>query len=623
VGLALGAGLDCRSNGQPTDANHTTPKAASEKRPHRKPFFWRPSNAKLTFRGLTMLLGFAIGSKLAAEVLTATPDVIIESFTAAGRSQALTLQPLPAGGGKPGAVPVQTYASLRIPLSAQALDFRIGPNAELPVEPSRMRFRLEGWDEDWRDPEGFMWLTVRFLDENGQRISDASLPRAGQSPGWTGDPTQSVFRRYAETVVPPTRTRQMQLLLASGGGGRTVGAWLVKSLRVVVPGGDNRTERVLLDEQVELGDDLDKPQGVPQGWRREGTHTRATQVFTFGPPNPGHAFALIDDDMRASGRWNAQGRILPVEPGVPLRIETEEAFSIGSGGTHVAAYYKLPAGRYTFTAIPVDVFGVQTGVGVQLPFLLVPPFHATWWFWSIVSMAGVVGLTGGVRYATWKRMQRQIEQSERRHAVERERTRIAQDIHDDMGARLTQISLVSSLALRKTPADSPAYNDVKRIDRAAREVTVALDEIVWAVNPAHDTLDGLGNYISQYVTEIMEESTTRCRLDIPALLPSRFVSSGTRHHLLMALKEALNNALKHSGATELRVQLVYNEPMLTLVVTDNGCGFDLERAGARNGIANMRRRLESAGGTCDVQSAPGQGTTVRFTLRLEPGDSGG
>jgi signal transduction histidine kinase len=267
--------------------------------------------------------------------------------------------------------------------------------------------------------------------------------------------------------------------------------------------------------------------------------------------------------------------------------------------------------------MPVDEFGVQSGIGVQLPLALVPPVYATVWFWTIVGFAGVAGVAGGVRYATRRRMQRELELSERRRAIEAERMRIAQDIHDDMGARLTQISLASALALRNTPAGSPTHGDLKRVDRAAREMAIALDEIVWAVNPDHDTLEGLGNYISQYVTEITAESSTRCRLEIPTLLPSRFISSGVRHHLLMALKEALNNVLKHAGASETRVQLTFADPTLTLTIVDDGRGFDPARASSGNGIANMTRRLAAAGGTCEVRSAAGQGTTVTCTLDLE------
>ncbi len=555
----------------------------------------------------------------AADRAALVPSVIIESFTAGGREQSLTPQTQTSSDRRDsGTQGMHFYQPLRIPVSAQALDFRIAPNPESRNEPARIQFRLEGWDEDWQDVEGIMWLSVRFLDEHGNRISSASLPRTGQSPGWTGNPNTSRFRLSSEIVVPPPRTRRLQIFLTSGGSPRTTGIWLVKSLRIIVPAAKDRPERVLLQEQIEHGDGLDSPQGAPKNWRRDGTNSKAPQVFTFARQNGSRALALIDADIRASGRWTAQGKnIVDVEPGIPVRIEAEEAFSVGGGGNYTGSYNKLPAGRYTFRAIPVDEFGTQSGVGSLLPVVLVPPFHASWWFWSMVAVAGVAGLTGSVRYVTWKRMQSRLEQSERRHAVEQERMRIAQDIHDDMGARLTQISLVSRLALRNTPADSPNFTELKRMDRVARDVAIALNEIVWAVNPAHDTLEGLGNYISQYVTEIVAENATRCRLAIPALLPARFISSGVRHQLLMAVKEALNNALKHAGATEIRVHLAFTDPTLSLIIADNGSGFDPRHASAGNGMANMRHRLRSIGGTCEQQSAPGQGTTVAFSIELK------
>jgi signal transduction histidine kinase len=155
------------------------------------------------------------------------------------------------------------------------------------------------------------------------------------------------------------------------------------------------------------------------------------------------------------------------------------------------------------------------------------------------------------------------------------------------------------------------------MDRAAREVVTALDEIVWAVNPARDTLEGLGNYLSQYVTEALGAGKMRCRLEIPTLLPARFISSGTRHQLLMTAKEALNNAIKHSGASEIRVRLGFTEQLLTIAITDNGRGFDPQRPATRNGIANMNLRLRSVGGTCEIQSTPGHGTTVIFRVNLD------
>lgn len=551
----------------------------------------------------------------------AAPGVIIQSFTAGGHEQNLRLATAeyPEGRKDRGRFD-QSYAPVRLPVTAQALDFRIAPNPASASEPTRIQYQLIGWDEDWREVEGVMWLSLRFLDEKARRISSEALPRSGQSSGWTGDPNSSPFGVRSETITPPPRSRQLQIFLAAGGP-RTMGTWLVKSIRVIAVPGGNQPERVLLATRIDRGDELHDPRGVPLDWRREGTNSGLAQVFTPAGREPGsreHALALIDNDVRTTGRWVAEGRnVVAVEPGVPLRIETEEAFSIGAGGNYTCSYHKLPQGRYRFRAIPVDEFGVQSGGGVELPVILVPPFYSSAWFWTIVGVVTIAGVAGGVRYATRKRMQHELEHLERRRTIEAERMRIAQDIHDDMGARLTQISLASGLALRHVPPDSPAVGDLKRLDRAARDVTIALDEIVWAVNPAHDTLEGLANYISQYVTEMTAETNTRARLEIPTLLPARFISSGVRHHLLMALKESLNNALKHSGALEVRVQLTFVDPTLTLHIADNGGGFDPAQARAGNGIANMRRRLESAGGACEVESAIGRGVRVTFRLQLE------
>jgi len=546
--------------------------------------------------------------------------VILRGFVAGGSDRTLEPargEPVPANAGS--AAKNLSYETVRIPLIAQPLSFHIGPNPQDATEPMRVRYRLEGWDDEWQELDGIMFLALRFLDANGQRISSVSLPRKGSSAGWTGDPRTSPFRTSDASVVVPPRARRLQIHLISGGDRRTTGIWLVKGLRLFATAGSDQPERLLLDERLQDGVDLGQPEGALRNWRREGTNTRTAQIYTLPASAETHALALIDTDVLNSGSWAATDmNIVDVEPGQTLRVEADEAFSIGRGGEHAASYHKLAAGRYVFRVIPVDECGRQNGIGMQLPLVIVPPFHASGWFWAIIIATGSAALTGGVRYATWKRMQRQLERSEHRRAVEAERMRIAEDIHDDMGASLTRISLISTHALRHTSPGSPIHGELKRMDLAAREVAIALDEIVWAVNPAHDTLEGLSNYISQYVTEIVAHSERCCRLEIPALLPARFISSGVRHHLLMALKEALNNSLKHSGATEVRVRLAFTDPTLTIVIADNGGGFDPPSVGLGNGIANMNHRLQSAGGSCVIQSAPGEGATVTFTIELPP-----
>jgi signal transduction histidine kinase len=149
-----------------------------------------------------------------------------------------------------------------------------------------------------------------------------------------------------------------------------------------------------------------------------------------------------------------------------------------------------------------------------------------------------------------------------------------------------------------------------------KELAAALEEIVWAANPSHDSLEGFSNYLSQYTVAALRDAGLRCRLDIPTLLPTRTLASGLRHGLMMVVKEALNNALKHARATEVRVQLEFDAERLRVTVADNGDGFDPAKVKRGNGLDHSGRRMEEIGGTCVVESRPGAGTSVRLSVPL-------
>jgi hypothetical protein len=300
----------------------------------------------------------------------AAAPVIVRGFVAGGRDQ-----PLQLAGRTPGpAAKDLAYEPARIPLIAQPLTFHIAPNPQVAAEPIRVRYRLEGWDDDWQDLEGIMFLALRFLDANGRRISSVSLPRKGSSAGWIGDPRTSPFRTMAESVVVPPRARRLQIYLVSGGDRRTTGIWLVKGLRLFVAADSGDPARLLLDEHLQEGIDLGQPEGALPNWRREGTNSHTPQIYTLPAPAETHTLALIDTDVLNSGSWAAWDRnIVDVEPGQTLRIEADEAFSIGRGGDHACSYHKLAAGRYVFRVIPTDEYGRQNGVGMQLPLVVVPP----------------------------------------------------------------------------------------------------------------------------------------------------------------------------------------------------------------------------------------------------------
>jgi signal transduction histidine kinase len=161
--------------------------------------------------------------------------------------------------------------------------------------------------------------------------------------------------------------------------------------------------------------------------------------------------------------------------------------------------------------------------------------------------------------------------------------------------------------------------NIQQIHTTARELTRSMDEIVWAINPQHDTLDSLMAYLESFAQDFLGTARMRCRLDVPLQLPVLPLTAEVRHNLFLAFKEALHNVVKHSGASEVRIVVRLAPTGFSLTLQDNGTGFLLEEAnrkGFGNGLANMRRRLAQIGGQCHVESAPGSGTRVTLTVEL-------
>jgi signal transduction histidine kinase len=237
---------------------------------------------------------------------------------------------------------------------------------------------------------------------------------------------------------------------------------------------------------------------------------------------------------------------------------------------------------------------------------------------------GVVAIVAGtVRHLVTRRLRRDMLRLEQQHAIERDRARIAKDIHDELGAGLTQITLASELARRGPVAETQRC--LAQILESARSLTRAMDETVWAVDPRNDTLDGLMTYICKYALDYMRVAGIRCRLDVPSQLPSVPVNSETRHNLFLSVKEALNNVVKHAGATEVWLRLHVRPEGFALVIEDNGQGLPApgaprqadagQRLSSGQGLGNFNARLESIGGKCTLSSRPGEGTRVEFAVR--------
>jgi signal transduction histidine kinase len=232
-----------------------------------------------------------------------------------------------------------------------------------------------------------------------------------------------------------------------------------------------------------------------------------------------------------------------------------------------------------------------------------------------VLAAFTLSIIAIVRYVSFQRLHRRLISLEQQAALHKERARIAKDIHDDLGANLTQIALLGELAQQDRGEPEKAGERMTRISGTARNAIKSLDEIVWAVNPRNDTLAHLIDYTGQFSVDYLRMAGIRCRLDFPDQTPPRELSTDLRHNLFLVIKEALNNVVKHSRATEAWLRTTVTAEKLEVVIEDNGCGFEQSPDNAvADGLRNMRQRMADIGGECTVTSKARAGTRVTLDL---------
>jgi signal transduction histidine kinase len=202
-------------------------------------------------------------------------------------------------------------------------------------------------------------------------------------------------------------------------------------------------------------------------------------------------------------------------------------------------------------------------------------------------------------------------------ALEKERARIARDLHDQLGANLTQVALLGEMAEEDKNAPEEIEAHAKQISNTARETSRALDEIVWAANPQNDTLEGLVNYACKYAQDYFALAGLRYRLEVPPQLPATVIPPDLRHNVFLAFKESVNNVVKHARATEVKIRLRLNGDKFTVEVEDDGRGpGEAATRKGRNGLRNMRKRMEDVGGEFTLEPGPERGTRVRLTAPL-------
>ncbi len=289
-----------------------------------------------------------------------------------------------------------------------------------------------------------------------------------------------------------------------------------------------------------------------------------------------------------------------------------------AGDRRVAPYQKLDPGDFTFEVEACNEDGVWSTTPATLAITVEPPFWRTWWFLTASTLALLGTVIGTVHLVSTQKLKRQLRQQA---TLEKERSRIARDLHDQVGANLTQVSLLGELVETDKDLPEEVESYARQITQTSRETTRALDEIVWATNPANDTLEGLINYVCKYAQEYLALAGLRYRLDVPSQLPATPLLPEVRHNVFLAAKEAVNNVVKHSQASAAWVRLHLDAAQFTLEIEDDGRGLpESAKSSTRNGLNNMRKRLEDIGGSFTIEPAPERGTIVRLIVPLRTSD---
>jgi signal transduction histidine kinase len=261
-------------------------------------------------------------------------------------------------------------------------------------------------------------------------------------------------------------------------------------------------------------------------------------------------------------------------------------------------------------------------------------------WWTLERMLILAGVLAALLFTVliWnKELQRKVQErgrqlemetrhrqlAELQHTAEAERSRIARDLHDELGSGLTEVSLLASAGLGEFRSVDKSNDRFRVIAEKARALVSGLDVIVWAIDPKRNSLQSFADYVGSYAEELLSESNVVCQLRIPIECDAIMLTGSMRHSLLLAIKEALNNVIRHASATEVELRMAQFDDRLEIVIADNGRGFDRNAMRSGNGLTNIRERLEALGGQSHIESEPGKGTTVKCIVPLSRGSEPG
>jgi signal transduction histidine kinase len=277
-------------------------------------------------------------------------------------------------------------------------------------------------------------------------------------------------------------------------------------------------------------------------------------------------------------------------------------------------FVNLSPGEYTLRAKAIFLHGLYPAAESSFSFTILPPWWLTWWFKSLVGLfiLGLVFL--GLRFYINRKLELQRVVLEKKQAIEKERTRIATDMHDDLGAGLSQIKFLSEAIGMKRQKHLPIEEEVSSIRSFSDEMIDKMGEIVWALNEKNDTLNDLLSYTRSYAVEYLEQNGIKCHVDEPDNIPQLNVSGEFRRNIYLTAKESLHNIVKHAQATEVFIKIEISN-WLTIQIRDNGIGINNSPKNSwGNGLVSMNNRVKELIGTFKIENMEGTLITIKVPL---------
>jgi ligand-binding sensor domain-containing protein/two-component sensor histidine kinase len=277
------------------------------------------------------------------------------------------------------------------------------------------------------------------------------------------------------------------------------------------------------------------------------------------------------------------------------------------GNKQTATFTNLDGGHYTFEVKAANNDGVWNEEGTRVTLIIKPPFRKTWWFYltSILFIAGII-------YGIYRFRINQLLK------LQHIRTRISRDLHDDIGSTLSSINMISSMAAQTHPEEKKALALFTTISNASSQAMDLMSDIVWSINPKNDRMEMIITRMRQYASEILEAANIAFTLEMDEACNAISLPVEQRKDFYLIFKEAINNLAKYSNATDATIRLQLHHRRLTLVIADNGKGFDAEQQYPGNGLKNMKARAIILKGELSIASIPGKGTTLSLQFPFTP-----